>query len=73
MYKKLVIQFKPLKYIVTSRVFTSIFSFDGFQYICKTCDEKMLKGKFLCQAVSNKLKIFDFQKIWHLLKKWKGF
>ena len=36
MYKKSVIQFKPLKYIAARAVFTSILSFDGLQYIFKT-------------------------------------
>ena len=59
MYKKSVIQFKPLKYIAVSAVFKSILSFDHFQYICKICDRKMLKRKIRCLAVGNKLEIFN--------------
>ena len=34
-------------------------SFDGFYYICKTCDTKLLKKKIPCQSVSNKLEVFQ--------------
>ena len=34
-------------------------SFNGNLYICRTCSRELQKGKALCQAVSNKLKVFD--------------
>ena len=34
-------------------------SFDGFYYICKTCDKKLSAKKIPCQSVSNKLQIFQ--------------
>jgi len=32
-------------------------SFDGFYYICNTCDKKLLGKKIPCQSVSNKLQV----------------
>ena len=37
-----------------------IHSYDGFHYICRTCDAKLKKKKIPCQAVCNKLEIFQF-------------
>ena len=33
--------------------------FDSSTYICKTCRKKCQKCKISCQAVSNKLEVFD--------------
>ena len=41
---------------------TEIKSFDGLLYICKTCDKKLKSSKVPCQAVLNKLQIFDLPK-----------
>ena len=35
-------------------------SFNGKKYICLTCDKKLVKSEVPCQAVCNKLQIFDF-------------
>ena len=44
------------KYIhVPPTVFTGIRSFDKNEYICKTCNSKLLKGKIPCQAVYNNM------------------
>ena len=51
MYKKLVILFKSLKYIVTSAVFTSILSFNDCNIFVKHAIKKILKGQIPCQAV----------------------
>ena len=34
-------------------LFTDTFSFDGKEYICRTCHSKVLKGNVPCQAVYN--------------------
>ena len=35
-------------------------SYDGHFYICKTCSRKIKKGHTPCQAVCNKLEIYEF-------------
>ena len=35
-------------------------SYDGCQYICKTCDIKLKKKKIPCQALWNKLQLSEF-------------
>ena len=37
-----------------------IVSFNDKEYICLTCDKKLIKSEVLCQAVCNKLEVFDF-------------
>ena len=37
-----------------------IVSFNDKVYICLTCDKKLIKSEVPCQAVCNKLEIFDF-------------
>ena len=54
LYRKSVIQLKEAKYN-TRFLFTNKKSFDNNEYICKTCDLKVSKGKVPCQAVYNKL------------------
>ena len=43
-------------------------SFNGNLYICRTCSRQLQKGKVLCQAVSNKLKVFDLPSMQKLEK-----
>ena len=38
-------------------VFTGKTSFDNKEYICKTCNPKLLKEQIPCQAVHNKLMV----------------
>ena len=45
---------------MTAVYFTCVCSYDGFQYICKTCDSKLKKGKLPCQVVCNNLELFEF-------------
>ena len=48
--------YKKNKYInVDETLFTNIKSFDGKEYICKTCHSKVLKGKIPCQAIYNNM------------------
>ena len=37
-----------------------IVSFNDKEYICLTCDKKLIKSEVPCQAVCNKLEVFDF-------------
>ena len=43
-----------LRHIITDKL-----SFDNEKYICKTCHNKLKKNKIPCQAVFNKLQVFD--------------
>ena len=36
-------------------------SFDGKEYICKTCHSKVLKGELPCQAVVNNMYVDETQ------------
>lgn len=54
LYRKSVTLIKEAKYS-TCFLFTNKKSFDEKEYICKTCDLKVSKGKVPCQAVYNKL------------------
>ena len=54
LYRKSVTLIKEAKYS-TRFLFTNKKSFDEKEYICKTCDLKVSKGKVPCQAVYNKL------------------
>lgn len=54
LYRKSVIQLNEAKYS-TRFLFTNKKSFDKKEYICKTCDLKVSKGKVPCQAVYIKL------------------
>ena len=58
-----VLIFQQSKYNLTNTAYvTHVCSYDGSQYICKTCDGKLKKKKekIPCQAVCNKLQIFEF-------------
>ena len=50
-------------------VFTDVKSFDNKQYICRTCNTKVLKGKVPCQAVCNKLRVDELPPKLSLLEK----
>ena len=54
LYRKSVIILVKGKY-KTPHLFTDTNSFDGKEYICKTCHSKILKGSIPCQAVCNNL------------------
>ena len=52
LYRKTVLEFKKDKYKSRSCLFTSVTSFNGNMYICKTCDKTIKKkNKPPCQAV----------------------
>lgn len=58
LYKRSVLLLNAEKYN-DKNILTEKPSFDGKKYICKTCHQKLLKNKIPCQAVSNKLEVFD--------------
>ena len=58
LYKKSVLFFCRSKY-PCENYFTVHASFDGKQYICKSCDSKVKDGKLPCQAVVNKMYVDD--------------
>ena len=62
LYRKSVLIFNETKYDlnVESFCYEKVNSYDGCQYICKTCDTKLKKKKIPCQAVWNKLQLFQF-------------
>ena len=62
LYRKSVLTFNETKYDVNVERFCyeKVNSYDGCQYICKTCDTKLKKKKIPCQAVWNKLQLFEF-------------
>ena len=58
-----VILFAEQKYQVIEEeffYFATVSSFDSRQYICHTCHKKLKKQKIPCQAVCNKLQLFEF-------------
>ena len=57
LYRKTVIHVNKETYSSQLNVFTDVKSFDNKQYICRTCNTKVLKGKVPCQAVCNKLRV----------------
>ena len=60
LYRKTVLEFKKDKYKCSSSLFTSVTSFNGNMYICKTCDLTIKKkNKTPCQAVYNNLGVDD--------------
>ena len=59
LYRKTVCYFRKNKYNCIQSIFTDIKSFDGKQYICKTCHSKVLQGKVPSQAACNKLQVDD--------------
>ena len=60
LYKRSVRVFDESKYQVSNDLMASrIESFDNNEYICETCHSKLKKGHTPCQAVFNKLEIFE--------------
>ena len=60
LYRKTVLEFKKDKYKCSACLFTSVTSFNGSVYICKTCDITIKKkNKTPCQAVYNNLAADD--------------
>lgn len=68
LYKQSVMIFHACKYNPFS--WNLINSHDSKHYVCKTCHNKLIKGNIPCQAVSNKLALYNFptdmQNIRHL-------
>ena len=61
LYRRSVILFIETKYpLFDQSPFEFIESFDCQFYICKTCDKRIKKGDTPCQAVPNKLEVYDF-------------
>ena len=60
LYRKTVLEFKKEKYKSSCCLFTSVTSFNGNMYICKTCDITIKKkNRPPCQAVYNNLAVDD--------------
>ena len=60
LYRKTVLEFKKDNYNSSSCLFTSVSSFNGNMYICKTCHATIKKkNKTPCQAVYNNLAVDD--------------
>ena len=59
LYKKSVFYYGKNVFKTKTSNFNLVRSFNSNAYICKTCLVKCQKGKFLCQAVSNNLEVFD--------------
>ena len=60
LYRKTVLEFKKDNFKCSSSLFTSVTSFNGHMYICKTCDLTIKKkNKTPCQAVYNNLGVDD--------------
>ena len=58
-YKKFVFFYDENKFKSQISNFNLVRSFNSNLHICRTCCIKCQKGKVLCQAVSNKLEVFD--------------
>ena len=59
LYRRSVLKLDETKYQHMRNIFTNTLSFDKVKYICQTCESKLKKSKMPCQAVSNKLELFD--------------
>ena len=62
-HRKTVILFHIDKYELPQEPFffiAHVKSFDGKEYICATCNKSLIKSEIPCQAVCNKLEIFEF-------------
>ena len=58
LYQTSVLLFREDKYEVSGHIFQSrVFSINNKEYICKTCDSKLLRNKIPSQAVCNDLKV----------------
>lgn len=49
--------------------FSILTSFDGKEYICKTCHRKVLQGKLPCQAVVNNMHVDEIPTVFSSLNK----
>jgi hypothetical protein len=68
LYRRSVVQLTKCKYDI-QYVFTDVQSFDEKEYICKTCQSKIIKGNVPCQAVSNNMYVDDIPPELALLEK----
>ena len=60
LYEHSVRKYCPKNYKFSVELYCKLVSsFDGFYYICRTCNDKFKKKKIPCQSVSNKLEIFE--------------
>ena len=67
--EKLLSSKKKQIYNTQQELFTDIKSFDENQYICNTCHTKVLKGQVPCQAVCNKLNVYELPPELSILEK----
>ena len=58
LYRKLVIKLITISY-PCQHIFKKQSSFDGGEYICKTCHSNTVQGRLPCQAVVNNLYVVD--------------
>ena len=59
-YKSSVVIYNPIKCLITVESCTELIqTYDGKYYICKTCQNKLKKGKTPCKAVWNRLELDD--------------
>ena len=58
LYRKSVVTLNLMAYELRD-IITDILSFHNEKYICKTCHNKLRKNKKPCQAVCNKVQVFD--------------
>ena len=58
LYKKSVLKLKTSSY-PSQDILKIQSSYDGKEYICKTCHSKAIQGKLLCQAIVNNLNVDD--------------
>ena len=61
LYRKSVVTLNLMAYELRD-IITDILSFNNEKYICKTCYNKLRKNEKSCQAVCNKLQVFDVSK-----------
>ena len=61
LYRRLVILYSEEKVPLSDEnSLNFVESYDGYFYICKTCSRKIKKNHTPCQAVCNKLEIYEF-------------
>lgn len=70
-YRRGVVQYGENKYNnIDNKHFQFIVqSYDNREYICHTCNSKLLKGRIPCQAVSNSLRVEELPKEFRDLRK----
>lgn len=62
LYRTAVASFNLKNYDIDNQVIFSVKPYDGNLYICKICDKTLKMQQMACQAVINKLDIFEFPK-----------